>query len=225
MITMPTFQYEAMDHTGREIKDSIDAATQEEAKQLIRQKGFFLTQIAGNSKRATNRGIASVERRARWYRTLSVLLLCRMGNALAAGASLLRSTGPQFIRAFSARVKRQGRKEHEGSTIQLGQTSGSTGVTQTYQGFVEAVHDGMAHLTLETTSGHHFELEWDAAELAAKSIEERQPFILQTLTSGDTMRFQFNPDRLHPISSKLVQEIDDMTAHYRATGELDADDE
>jgi type IV pilus assembly protein PilC len=42
---MPTFQYEAMDHTGKEVKDTIDASTQEEAQQLIRQKGFFVTKI------------------------------------------------------------------------------------------------------------------------------------------------------------------------------------
>src|SRR5271169_316521 len=49
---MPTYQYEAMDHTGREVKDSIDAATQEEAQQLIRQKGFFVTKIAEKAKKA-----------------------------------------------------------------------------------------------------------------------------------------------------------------------------
>ena len=43
---MPTFTYEAMDHTGKEVKDVIDASTQEEAQQLIRQKGFFVTKIA-----------------------------------------------------------------------------------------------------------------------------------------------------------------------------------
>src|SRR6187551_3630890 len=43
---MPTYQYEAMDTTGKEVKDSIDAATQEEAQQLIRQKGFFVTKIS-----------------------------------------------------------------------------------------------------------------------------------------------------------------------------------
>ncbi len=43
---MPTFQFEAMDHTGKEVKDTIDASTQEEAQQLIRQKGFFVTKIA-----------------------------------------------------------------------------------------------------------------------------------------------------------------------------------
>ncbi|MDR3637659.1 MAG: type II secretion system F family protein [Isosphaeraceae bacterium] len=47
---MPTFQYEAMDHTGREVKDTIDASTQEEAQQLIRQKGFFVTKIAERAK-------------------------------------------------------------------------------------------------------------------------------------------------------------------------------
>jgi len=43
---MPTYQYEAMDHTGREVKDTIDASTQDEAQQLIRQKGFFVTKIS-----------------------------------------------------------------------------------------------------------------------------------------------------------------------------------
>ncbi len=51
---MPTYQYEAMDHTGREVKDSIDAATQEEAQQLIRQKGFFVTKIAEKAKKTSS---------------------------------------------------------------------------------------------------------------------------------------------------------------------------
>lgn len=47
---MPTYQFEAMDQTGKEVKDTIDAATQEEAQQLIRQKGFFVTKIAERAK-------------------------------------------------------------------------------------------------------------------------------------------------------------------------------
>ena len=47
---MPTYQYEAMDHAGKEVKDSIDAASQEEAQQLIRQKGFFVTKISERAK-------------------------------------------------------------------------------------------------------------------------------------------------------------------------------
>src|SRR6478752_5871990 len=49
---MPTYQYEAMDHTGKEVKDTIDASTQEEAQQLIRQKGFFVTKISERAKGA-----------------------------------------------------------------------------------------------------------------------------------------------------------------------------
>ncbi len=42
---MPTFQYEAMDNTGLEVKDTIDAPTEAEAQQIIRDKGFFVTKI------------------------------------------------------------------------------------------------------------------------------------------------------------------------------------
>src|SRR3954471_23905112 len=52
---MPTYQYEAMDHTGREVKDTIDASTQEEAQQLIRQKGYFVTKISERAKGAKNK--------------------------------------------------------------------------------------------------------------------------------------------------------------------------
>ena len=54
---MPTYQYEAMDHTGREVKDTIDASTQEEAQQLIRQKGFFVTKISEKAKKAQEEGV------------------------------------------------------------------------------------------------------------------------------------------------------------------------
>src|SRR5690242_50384 len=53
---MPTYQYEAMDHTGREVKDTIDASTQEEAAQLIRQKGFFVTKISERAAKAAKGG-------------------------------------------------------------------------------------------------------------------------------------------------------------------------
>src|SRR5213076_2340961 len=43
---MPTFQFEAMDATGSEIKDVIDAPTEEEAQATIRQMGYFVTKIA-----------------------------------------------------------------------------------------------------------------------------------------------------------------------------------
>lgn len=42
---MPTFQYEAMDNTGLEVKDVIEAASEQEAQSRIREKGFFVTKI------------------------------------------------------------------------------------------------------------------------------------------------------------------------------------
>ncbi|MBN2295886.1 MAG: type II secretion system F family protein [Pirellulales bacterium] len=50
---MPTFQFEAMDSTGNEIKDVIDAQTEEEAQATIRQMGYFVTKISVKKARQT----------------------------------------------------------------------------------------------------------------------------------------------------------------------------
>jgi type IV pilus assembly protein PilC len=42
---MPTYQFEAMDTAGAEVKDSVDATNEEEAQQKIRQMGYFVTKI------------------------------------------------------------------------------------------------------------------------------------------------------------------------------------
>ncbi len=96
---MPTFQYEAMDHTGREVKDVIDAATQEEAQQLIRQKGFFVTKIAEKAKKAKQRGGAKKGGRRRkksfTIGRISTKQLCTFTRQLStlqdAGLPILRS--------------------------------------------------------------------------------------------------------------------------------------
>lgn len=43
---MPTFQFEAMDTHGQEIRDVIEAQTQDEAQATIRSMGYFVTKIA-----------------------------------------------------------------------------------------------------------------------------------------------------------------------------------
>ncbi|MFH1301350.1 MAG: type II secretion system F family protein [Planctomycetota bacterium] len=43
---MPVYQYEAMDNTGLEVKDTIEATSEAEAQTLIKEKGFFVTKIA-----------------------------------------------------------------------------------------------------------------------------------------------------------------------------------
>src|SRR5438270_1584669 len=42
---MPSFKFEAMDTTGSEVKDSIDAINEEEAQQKIKQMGYFVTKL------------------------------------------------------------------------------------------------------------------------------------------------------------------------------------
>jgi type IV pilus assembly protein PilC len=42
---MPTFKYEALDTSGAEVKDSIDATNEEEASQKIKAKGYFVTKL------------------------------------------------------------------------------------------------------------------------------------------------------------------------------------
>lgn len=49
---MPIYQYEAMDATGQEYKDVIEAASQDEAQATIRQMGYFITKISVKKGRA-----------------------------------------------------------------------------------------------------------------------------------------------------------------------------
>src|SRR5215510_1019498 len=98
---MPTFQYEAMDHTGREVKDTIDASTQEEAQQLIRQKGFFVTKISERSSKAAKKGKAAAKKGGRRKKKsftigkISTKQLCTFTRQLStlqdAGLPILRS--------------------------------------------------------------------------------------------------------------------------------------
>ena len=60
---MPTFEFEAMDATGQEIRDVIDAATEEEAQTTIRGMGYFVTKIS--VKRSSAGGGATLSRRKR----------------------------------------------------------------------------------------------------------------------------------------------------------------
>jgi type IV pilus assembly protein PilC len=56
---MPTYKYEAMDTSGGEVKDSIEAVSEEEAQQKIRQLGYFVTKITemqGTAKKGKKKG-------------------------------------------------------------------------------------------------------------------------------------------------------------------------
>ena len=60
---MPTFQFEAMDSTGAEIKDVIEAATEEDAQATIRQMGYFVTRITVKKARKKTDATAAKKKR------------------------------------------------------------------------------------------------------------------------------------------------------------------
>ena len=83
---MPTYQFEAMDATGQEIRDVIDAPTEEEAQATIRQMGYFVTKIAvkkamgggkggvgGKRKRSMSFGGVSSKNLSLFTKQLSIL--------------------------------------------------------------------------------------------------------------------------------------------------------
>ena len=53
---MPTYKYEALDTSGAEVKDVIDAANEEEASQKIKARGYFVTKLTADSKAAGGKG-------------------------------------------------------------------------------------------------------------------------------------------------------------------------
>lgn len=61
---MATYKFEAMDTSGGEVKDSIEAATEEEAQQKIRQMGYFVTKLTEQvSKKKKDKGKKADARR------------------------------------------------------------------------------------------------------------------------------------------------------------------
>lgn len=53
---MPTYKYEAMSATGEEVKDVIDAVSEDEAQQKIRQMGYFVTRLQEQAGKKAAKG-------------------------------------------------------------------------------------------------------------------------------------------------------------------------
>ncbi len=93
---MPTYQFEAMDSTGQEIKDVIEAANQEEAQATIRQMGYFVTKIAvKKQKKAAAEKAKSSRKRSFAFGKVNTKVLCSFTRQLSilqdAGLPILRS--------------------------------------------------------------------------------------------------------------------------------------
>src|SRR6266516_2448906 len=62
---MPTFKYEAMDTSGGEVKDSVEALNEEEAQQKIKQMGYFVTKITEVAGKKGKKGKAAAVKKKR----------------------------------------------------------------------------------------------------------------------------------------------------------------
>lgn len=62
---MPTYTYEAMDNTGQEVKDTIEAASEQEASSRIKEKGYFVTKIAEKGRGKKTKGDAKAQPKRR----------------------------------------------------------------------------------------------------------------------------------------------------------------
>ena len=62
---MPTFQYEAMDNTGLEVKDTIEATSEAEAQTMIKERGFYVTKIQEKGRRKKEKTKADAKTQAR----------------------------------------------------------------------------------------------------------------------------------------------------------------
>ena len=95
---MPTFKFEAMDTTGAEVKDAVEAPTEEEAQQKIKQMGYFvtkITQISGKAKKGKKKKGQRKKRKTFTIGGVSTKALCTFTRQFStlqdAGLPVLRS--------------------------------------------------------------------------------------------------------------------------------------
>jgi len=71
---MPTYKFEALDTTGGEVKDSVNALSEEEAQQKIKQMGYFVTKIieVADSKKAKKGKKEAGQRTKRRRKTFTI---------------------------------------------------------------------------------------------------------------------------------------------------------
>lgn len=106
---MPTFKFEAMDPTGQEIKDEIEAQNEDEAQATIRQMGYYVTKIAVKRNKQAAGPAKSKKKRAfaiGGVGTQELTLFTRQLSILQdAGLPILRSLRILQNQAKSARMR------------------------------------------------------------------------------------------------------------------------
>ena len=95
---MPTFQFEAMDSTGNEIRDVIDAQTEEEAQATIRQMGYFVTKISVKKARQSAAEKKSAKKQGKSFALGGVKL--KLLTTFTRQLSILQDAGLPILRSL-----------------------------------------------------------------------------------------------------------------------------
>ena len=95
---MPTFQFEAMDSTGNEIKDVIDAQSEEEAQATIRQMGYFVTKISVKKARQSAADKKAAKKQGKSFAIGGVKL--KTLTAFTRQLSILQDAGLPILRSL-----------------------------------------------------------------------------------------------------------------------------
>jgi type IV pilus assembly protein PilC len=94
---MPTYEFEAMDATGQEIKDVVEAPTEEEAQATIRQMGYFVTKISEKKSRAG----AAQKRKGSRRKTFSIgRVKSKLLTTFTRQLSILQDAGLPILRSL-----------------------------------------------------------------------------------------------------------------------------
>src|SRR6266436_4205507 len=92
---MPTYKYEALDTSGAEVKDQIEATNEEEASQKIKAMGYFVTKLTASGGKGKKKKKTGKSRKTFTIGGVSSKMLCTFTRQFStlqdAGLPVLRS--------------------------------------------------------------------------------------------------------------------------------------
>ena len=99
---MPTFQFEAMDSSGQEIKDVLEAPNEEEAQAVIRQMGYFVTKISVKKSRGKTTAASGSKQKKKPGRSFSIGgVNMKQLTAFTRQLSILQDAGLPILRSLN----------------------------------------------------------------------------------------------------------------------------
>ena len=69
---MPTYKFEALDTSGKEVKDAVEAGNEEEASQKIKAQGYFVTKLTAVQAKAGKKKKKGEEKKGKARKTFTI---------------------------------------------------------------------------------------------------------------------------------------------------------